>query len=92
MYRKELFLIMGTRGNDDHKDRVGKNWEDCAPSTRMRWRIILGVLIFVATIIGGGYAYEQSMVRSALKLQTQSRHSLPNPSPTLSSYSISTPP
>jgi len=30
-----------------------KNWENRAPSTRIRWLIILGVLILAAAIFGG---------------------------------------
>ena len=54
MHRKNLFLIMDTMRNDDRmEDRAQKNWENRAPSTRIRWLIILGVLILAAAIFGG---------------------------------------
>jgi hypothetical protein len=93
MRSKKLFLIVDIMGNDYRKEeRAEKRWEDRAPSTRTRWLIILGLLIFTAAIFGGGYAYEQSMVTWHLTMQNQSLHSVSNPSPTSSSYSISTPP
>ena len=53
MHRKK-FLIMDTMRNDDRKEeRTQKNWENRAPSTRIRWLIILGVLILAAAIFGG---------------------------------------
>jgi hypothetical protein len=54
MHRKNLFLIMDPMRNDDRKEeRTQKNWENRAQSTRIRWLIILGVLILAAAIFGG---------------------------------------
>jgi hypothetical protein len=53
MHRKSLFLIMDSLRNDDRKKERAKNWENRAPSTRIRWLIILGVLLLAAAIFGG---------------------------------------
>lgn len=93
MDHKEPFLIMDTRRTNDRQgQRTEKHWENRAPSTRTRWFIILGMLIFVAAIFGGGYAYEQSLDMSDLKIHTQSIHSDSDASPTSPSYSTLTAP
>ena len=54
MHCKNLFLITDTMRNDDREEeRTQKNWKNRAPSARIRWLIILGVLILAAAIFGG---------------------------------------
>ena len=54
MQCKNLFLIMDTMRHDGRmEERAQKNWENRAPSTRIRWLIILGALILTAVIFGG---------------------------------------
>ena len=66
---------MDTIPNDDrNEERVEKKWEGRAPATTTRWLVILGLLFLVATIFGGGYAYQQSMATSDLTVQNQTLH------------------
>jgi hypothetical protein len=57
MQCKNSFLIMDTMRNDDRmEERAQTKWENRAPSTRIRWLIILGALILTAVIFGGVFA------------------------------------
>ena len=61
MHRKSSIQVINTIRNHDLKEEHAQgHWKNRALSSRSRWLIILGVLIFVAAL-GGGYAYAQSM-------------------------------
>jgi len=59
--------------NDDRREDGGeKKWEDRAPTAMTRWLVILAVVFLGVAIIGGAYAYQQSLAVSDLTLQNQS--------------------